>query len=123
MLPRVCPGKNVHQIKLLAKPKAGRDCFWWPHSSASVLQCNGYKVSLCKVYGTNRLLEPPNMDLDKVKVARDVRRKDQKSAGQHLRNFKKKNQDTLEQNKINGTHPSKVNEMTAITDESIETLL
>ena len=87
------------------------------------LQCNGYKVSLCKLYGTNRLLEPPNMDLDKVKVARDVRRKDQKSAGQHLRNFKKKNQATLEQNKINGTHPSKVNEMTAITDESIETLL
>jgi hypothetical protein len=28
-----------------------------------------------------------------------------------------------QQNKMNGTHPSKVNEMTAITDESIETLL
>ena len=32
-----CPGKKIHQIKLLAKPKAARDCFWWLHSSTGVL--------------------------------------------------------------------------------------
>ena len=103
--------------KLLAKPKLDRDCFWWPHCSAGVLQCNGYKASLCKVYGTNRLLESPNMDSSEVKAAREAQRNDARGAQQRLRNFQKKSKTAFQQNETNGTSPSEVNEMTAIMDE------
>ena len=68
----------------------------------------------------NRLLESPNMDSDEVKAACKAQRKDGRGAQQRLRNFQKKNKATLQQNKTNEMCPSEVNEMTAISDESIE---
>ena len=85
-----------------------------------VLQCYGYKASLCKVYSTNGLLESPNVDSSEVKSAHEAQQKDGRGAQPCLRNFKKKSKATFQQNEMNGTSPSEVNEMTAITDESIE---
>jgi hypothetical protein len=88
-----------------------------------VLQCYGYKASLCKVYSTNGLLESPNVDSSEVKSAHEAQQKDGRGAQPCLRNFKKKSKATFQQNEMNGTSPSEVNEMTAITDESIESVL
>jgi Ulp1 family protease len=63
------------------------------------------------------------MDSDEVKAACKAQRKDGRGAQQRLRNFQKKNKATLQQNKTNEMCPSEVNEIKAITDESIESVL
>jgi hypothetical protein len=63
------------------------------------------------------------MDSSEMKAAREARRKDGRGAQQRLRNFQKKSKATFQQNETNETSPSEVNEMTAITDESIEIVL
>jgi hypothetical protein len=71
------------------KPKPDRDCCWWPHCCAGVLQCSGYNLKQCKVYGTDGLLEAPAMESLEVKTMREARRRTHRVAKQRLRRYHK----------------------------------
>ena len=58
-----------------------------------------------------------------MRAAREAQRKDARGAQQNLRNFQKKSKTAFQQNEMNGTSPSEVNEMTAITNESVKCVL
>ena len=100
--------------KPYTKSKPDRDCCWWPHCCAGVLQYNGYNLKQCKVYGKDGLLEAPAMDSLEIKTMREARSRTHKVAKLRLRRFHKSKLETQQQNKmLAGVHAT----VSLMTDE------